>query len=108
MTTHYVQNTIGCLRVVEAYRLDRYDNPQVSRASFVAVVVEAYRLDRYDNSSPQPFPRLTLVVEAYRLDSYDNIILQVAYSRQEHVVEAYRLDRYDNLHQDNLEFYRLL
>ena len=37
--------------VVEAYRLDRYDN--ISSACGrcpVASVVEAYRLDRYDNA----------------------------------------------------------
>ena len=43
------QSTIRC-GVVEAYRLDRYDNPSFSFSStFVVEVVEAYRLDRYDN-----------------------------------------------------------
>ena len=50
MTT--LQTTISgdYLYVVEAYRLDRYDNfhswKDRSHAEFV---VEAYRLDRYDN-----------------------------------------------------------
>ena len=61
------------MRVVEAYRLDRYDNPlrRSARSSFR--VVEAYHLDRYDNSK-DPSLRLlpTFVVEAYRLDRYDN------------------------------------
>ena len=38
------------LKVVEAYRLDRYDNPLRSVISKLDQVVEAYRLDRYDNS----------------------------------------------------------
>ena len=59
--------------VVEAYRLDRYDN-----LCFVTVtcnttgVVEAYRLDRYDNLSSMAVPFFITVVEAYRLDRYDN------------------------------------
>ena len=36
--------------VVEAYRLDRYDNFRHSGLPTVLLVVEAYRLDRYDNS----------------------------------------------------------
>ena len=36
-------------------------------------VVEAYRLDRYDNLSPSLEARSSTVVEAYRLDRYDNI-----------------------------------
>ena len=35
-------------------------------------VVEAYRLDRYDNTVSLSFRRSTVVVEAYRLDRYDN------------------------------------
>ena len=36
--------------VVEAYRLDRYDNILFNlNIVFMIVVVEAYRLDRYDN-----------------------------------------------------------
>ena len=37
--------------VVEAYRLDRYDNPTFIKRSMIVTVVEAYRLDRYDNLS---------------------------------------------------------
>ena len=35
--------------VVEAYRLDRYDNFYSYQPSYRPEVVEAYRLDRYDN-----------------------------------------------------------
>ncbi len=35
--------------VVEAYRLDRYDNFSEVEEALHFVVVEAYRLDRYDN-----------------------------------------------------------
>ena len=35
--------------VVEAYRLDRYDNFSFRRPIADGFVVEAYRLDRYDN-----------------------------------------------------------
>ena len=37
-----------CL-VVEAYRLDRYDNLVIVSLDTFTHVVEAYRLDRYDN-----------------------------------------------------------
>ncbi len=38
--------------VVEAYRLDRYDNINLLEVMLLlAPVVEAYRLDRYDNQS---------------------------------------------------------
>ena len=37
------------LIVVEAYRLDRYDNSRAPCGGMAGVVVEAYRLDRYDN-----------------------------------------------------------
>ena len=37
--------------VVEAYRLDRYDNCKEIVESPSKRVVEAYRLDRYDNPS---------------------------------------------------------
>ena len=42
--------------VVEAYRLDRYDNKKLGsdKETFI-LVVEAYRLDRYDNSLKCPF-----------------------------------------------------
>ena len=36
--------------VVEAYRLDRYDNKSDCHSRPYPIVVEAYRLDRYDNS----------------------------------------------------------
>ena len=36
------------------------------------VVVEAYRLDRYDNKKSAILHPRYLVVEAYRLDRYDN------------------------------------
>ena len=36
--------------VVEAYRLDRYDNLGFAVPNENVRVVEAYRLDRYDNS----------------------------------------------------------
>ena len=35
--------------VVEAYRLDRYDNLEGRNDHLTILVVEAYRLDRYDN-----------------------------------------------------------
>ena len=38
-------------------------------------VVEAYRLDRYDNLFFTPCVKAYQVVEAYRLDRYDNIDL---------------------------------
>ena len=37
-------------------------------------VVEAYRLDRYDNALGLVLRREQVVVEAYRLDRYDNYI----------------------------------
>ena len=49
MTTLLKSRKNQSLRVVEAYRLDRYDNIGVSTAEVVSLVVEAYRLDRYDN-----------------------------------------------------------
>ena len=62
----------------------------------LVTVVEAYRLDRYDNFVERTFDNVNCVVEAYRLDRYDNFLL-TAVRRLEHVVEAYRLDRYDNM-----------
>ena len=38
----------------------------------IFLVVEAYRLDRYDNSSKYQKYNSGRVVEAYRLDRYDN------------------------------------
>ena len=58
-------------------------------------VVEAYRLDRYDNSVLYCHVVTIVVVEAYRLDRYDNPMVDIPMSIQK-VVEAYRLDRYDN------------
>ena len=40
---------------------------------FIQDVVEAYRLDRYDNSRSRIMCRSDHVVEAYRLDRYDNL-----------------------------------
>ena len=50
MTTLDLDEPDFCNRVVEAYRLDRYDN-FYSSGTFPCLprVVEAYRLDRYDN-----------------------------------------------------------
>ena len=61
MTTHRIERLVQLNRVVEAYRLDRYDNFIIHGVrDAVCGVVEAYRLDRYDNYSPfvdssQPF-----------------------------------------------------
>ena len=49
MTTSCPMTNTNPIRVVEAYRLDRYDNVCVCVCVCV-VVVEAYRLDRYDNT----------------------------------------------------------
>ena len=77
--------------------MDRYDNlASVSNQSTSWFVVEAYRLDRYDNMRLWLRCPLIHVVEAYRLDRYDNfenIVAIVVFD----VVEAYRLDRYDNI-----------
>ena len=43
-----IYNDCDC--VVEAYRLDRYDNPHTITITTAVNVVEAYRLDRYDNA----------------------------------------------------------
>ena len=61
--------------VVEAYRLDRYDNSFERNEHDLFDVVEAYRLDRYDNSVNTCSEHGYCVVEAYRLDRYDNILL---------------------------------
>ena len=58
--------------VVEAYRLDRYDNLVSTATAGALLVVEAYRLDRYDNCRCTGLRESLLVVEAYRLDRYDN------------------------------------
>ena len=49
MTTLSAVFAVFELSVVEAYRLDRYDNFQVFFSVGRRQVVEAYRLDRYDN-----------------------------------------------------------
>ena len=49
MTTNFSSNPILCVIVVEAYRLDRYDNRVSHSWAVNKGVVEAYRLDRYDN-----------------------------------------------------------
>ena len=49
----------------------------VTLALSTSIVVEAYRLDRYDNSSRVCSSTPVSVVEAYRLDRYDNFVLQV-------------------------------
>ena len=45
------------------------EDPEMSH---LPLVVEAYRLDRYDNLYAQPAFENQAVVEAYRLDRYDN------------------------------------
>ena len=49
MTTSVLDDTQGVITVVEAYRLDRYDNDCCVQSVIATRVVEAYRLDRYDN-----------------------------------------------------------
>ena len=49
MTTHRIGLYRNLILVVEAYRLDRYDNLTINIVTMVLIVVEAYRLDRYDN-----------------------------------------------------------
>ena len=56
--------------VVEAYRLDRYDNFYRARGSKHQGVVEAYRLDRYDNKFGVIILALSKVVEAYGCRSH--------------------------------------
>ena len=46
-TVHCTSSDVGI--VVEAYRLDRYDNYPTWSHRSAWKVVEAYRLDRYDN-----------------------------------------------------------
>ena len=57
MTTYHSQSYPNSHYVVEAYRLDRYDNFLVSHDHGGRCVVEAYRLDRYDNFDYQFLPR---------------------------------------------------
>ena len=63
--------------VVEAYRLDRYDNSVIILVTKPNRVVEAYRLDRYDNMCSLRTEHCCYVVEAYRLDRYDNDVFSV-------------------------------
>ena len=49
MTTASKESLSSTMVVVEAYRLDRYDNPSCDPPDCQVQVVEAYRLDRYDN-----------------------------------------------------------
>ncbi len=49
MTTYFSSFVLPMPMVVEAYRLDRYDNTILLFSASQIVVVEAYRLDRYDN-----------------------------------------------------------
>ena len=66
--------SVGWTQVVEAYRLDRYDNSYLDTYVLEQVVVEAYRLDRYDNISFVATDLILKVVEVYRLDRYDNLV----------------------------------
>ena len=58
MTTLVTSVESPALVVVEAYRLDRYDNILHVPALEGIGVVEAYRLDRYDNFNAAQQPRL--------------------------------------------------
>ena len=51
MTTFWPRRRPSTKYVVEAYRLDRYDNFLQADPIATRRVVEAYRLDRYDNTS---------------------------------------------------------
>jgi len=46
---------------------------------YFVIVVEAYRLDRYDNFAGVALAGVHIVVEAYRLDRYDNQSLQLSF-----------------------------
>ncbi len=59
MTTVKVDLRGQTSEVVEAYRLDRYDNfERLLALDSLESVVEAYRLDRYDNLFVNPFTRV--------------------------------------------------
>ena len=60
MTTSLCSREPPSQKVVEAYRLDRYDNSFLIPSPVNVIVVEAYRLDRYDNSLS-----LSTVVEGF-------------------------------------------
>ena len=83
MTTSWLAVHFWLSSVVEAYRLDRYDNRNVHVLGSNCGVVEAYRLDRYDNVRIFIFCICICVVEAYRLDRYDNCLSSYPYVRQE-------------------------
>ena len=63
------------LNVVEACRLDGYDNLGVTHLVGGLHVVEACRLDGYDNFDDVDGRPFGGVVEACRLDGYDNFDL---------------------------------
>lgn len=75
MSNRLLQSPIN-RTVVEAYRLDRYDNPIRCSYSRSSRVVEAYRWDRYDNAEEASKAFAKDVVEAYLLDRYDNSCLK--------------------------------
>ena len=76
MTTSAFDFLHSSRSVVEAYRLDRYDNFDLDFSVLYFQVVEAYRLDRYDNPKRYRLNYALFVVEAYRLDRYDNSCLK--------------------------------
>ena len=55
MTTDNSVQILDLSHVVEAYRLDRYDNNNITAILLTKDVVEAYRLDRYDNTTQLRF-----------------------------------------------------
>ena len=63
MTTHRQSLLQPPDRVVEAYRLDRYDNTGRMGAISLNKVVEAYRLDRYDNLIYTKNPHVAVVLQ---------------------------------------------
>ena len=54
MTTSHCPALTDQTIVVEAYRLDGYDNMKMGAVRRSTPVVEAYRLDGYDNFYPPP------------------------------------------------------
>ena len=58
MTTTILTSPHGDFHVVEAYRLDRYDNFLRKPTAGRSPVVETYRLDRYDNNEIPCFVNL--------------------------------------------------
>ena len=61
MTTLLLISKKSLRLVVEAYRLDRYDNCNSFNELYFNSVVEAYRLDRYDNALAALLARLTML-----------------------------------------------